>query len=86
MKQGNLLFGIWLSLSTSPGQFIFPRRVNADITKALGERTCWALGDVIIALEAPPDAEFFTADRHFNVILKTIGKRLFLEETIIVNE
>jgi len=32
------------------------RRVNADVTKALGERTCWALGDVIIALEAPDDA------------------------------
>ena len=62
------------------------RRVNADITKALGERTCWALGDVIIALEAPHDAEFFTADRHFDVILRVIGKRLFFEETIIVNE
>jgi len=62
------------------------RRVNADITKALGERTCWALGDVIIALEAPPDAEFFTADKHFEVILKAVGKRLFLEETVIGNE
>lgn len=62
------------------------RRVNADITKALGERTCWALGDVIIALEAPPDAEIFTADRQFEVILKAIDKRLFLEEAIIVNE
>jgi len=51
--------------------------VNADITKALGERTCWALGDVIIALEAPSDAEIFTADRQFEVILKAIGKRSF---------
>jgi hypothetical protein len=62
------------------------RRVNADIAKALGERTCWALGDVIVALEAPPDAEIFTADRQFEVILKAVGKRLFLEEAIIVNE
>lgn len=54
--------------------FAAVQKVNADITKAMGERTCWALGDVIIALEAPPDAEIFTADKHFEVILKAIGK------------
>ena len=53
------------------------RRVNADVTKALGERTCWALGDVIIALEAPDDALIYTADGHFEVISKAIGKQLY---------
>lgn len=31
-------------------------RVMDDANKALGERTCWTLGDVIIALSAPDDA------------------------------
>ncbi len=57
------------------------RRVNADVTKALGEQTCWALGDVIIALEAPQDALFYTADGHFEVICRAIGKRVFVEKT-----
>lgn len=55
-------------------------KVNADVTKALGERTCWALGDVIIALSAPEDAFIYTADSHFEVISKAIGKRLFEEK------
>ncbi|MBM3235065.1 hypothetical protein FJZ31_02075 [Candidatus Poribacteria bacterium] len=54
-----------------------PRRVNKDVRKALGERVCWALGDVIIAMEAPKDALICTVDRHFEVICKAIGKRLF---------
>jgi hypothetical protein len=53
------------------------RKVNADVTKALGERTCWALGDVIIALEAPDDALIYTADGHFEVISKAIGKQFY---------
>ena len=68
------------------------RRANADVTKALGEQTCslclpttssygWALGDVIIALEAPQDALFYTADGHFEVICRAIGKRVFVEKT-----
>jgi len=56
------------------------RRVNADVTKALGERTCWALGDVIIALEMPQDALFYTVDGHFEVICRAIGKRVFVEK------
>ena len=56
------------------------RKINADVTKALGERACWALGDVIIALEAPKDAFIYTADGHFEVISKAIGKRLLVEE------
>lgn len=57
------------------------RRVNTDLTKSLGEQTCWALGDVIIALEAPQDALLYTADGHFEVICQAIGKRVFVEET-----
>ena len=56
------------------------RRVNADVTKTLGERTCWSLGDVIIALEAPQDALLYTADEHFEVICRAIGKRVFVEK------
>lgn len=57
------------------------RQVNIDVRKALGERVCWAIGDVIIALEAPKDALIYTADRHFEVICRAIGKQLFKEET-----
>jgi len=56
------------------------RRVNTDVTKALGERACWALGDVIITLEVPEYAFIYTADGHFEVISKAIGKQLFVEE------
>jgi hypothetical protein len=55
------------------------RRVNQDVTKAKGERTCWALADVIIALEAPKDALIYTTDGHFEVICQAIGKQLFEE-------
>lgn len=55
-------------------------KVNADLKKALGERTCWALGDVIIALSVPEASLIYTADRHFEVISKAIGKRLFEEK------
>lgn len=57
------------------------RRVNTDVRKALGERVCWALGDVIITLEAPKDALIYTVDRHFEVICEAIGKRLFKEHS-----
>jgi len=44
---------------------------------ALGERRCWALGDIIIALSIPDDALVYTADEHFRGICSAIGKRLF---------
>ena len=55
------------------------RRVMDDASKALGERTCWALGDVIIALSTPNDAYIYTVDRHFEVICRSLGKKLFVE-------
>ncbi len=38
------------------------QRINTDVSLVLGERTCWAIGDVIIALEAPADALIFSDD------------------------
>ncbi len=55
------------------------RRVMDDASKALGERTCWALGDIIIALSAPDDAYIYTVDRHFELICRALGKKLFVE-------
>lgn len=55
------------------------QRVNLDVTKAKGERTCWALGDVIIALEVPDNALIYTTDNHFDVICTALGKRRFVE-------
>jgi hypothetical protein len=46
MAQANLL-------RINPNTLKALRRVNKDPTKVKGERTCWALSDVIIALEAP---------------------------------
>lgn len=56
------------------------RKVNADVTKAKGERTCWALGDIIIALEAPAKAKIYTGDHHFDVICEVLGKQRLREE------
>jgi len=55
-------------------------RVMDDANKGLGERTCWTLGDVIIALSAPDDAYVYTVDRHFEGILDALGKKRFIEE------
>jgi hypothetical protein len=55
--------------------------VNQNVIRAKGERTCWALGDVIIALEAPDDALIYTTDNHFDVICAALGKRRFVESS-----
>ena len=73
------------ALAAAPTDEISPRtlaalkRINADVTKALGERTCWSLGDVIIALETPDDAYIYTTDRHFDLICHVLGKQWFVE-------
>jgi len=59
----------------NPSTLTALRRVNQDVTKAKGERTCWALSDVIIALEAPDDASIYTTDNHFDVLCDALGKR-----------
>ena len=73
------------ALAAAPPEKVNPRtlqalrRVNADIAKALGERTCWALGDIIIALEVPDDALIYTTDRHFDIICAALSKQMFVE-------
>jgi len=64
---------------SNPSALTALRRVNKDVTKAKGERTCWAFGDVIIALEAPDDALIYTTDNHFDVLCATLGKKRFVE-------
>jgi hypothetical protein len=53
------------------------RKVLENPQAALGERTCWRLGDLIIALEAPEDAAIYTTDGHFKVLCEALGKELF---------
>lgn len=55
------------------------KKINVDINMALGQRNCWHLGDIIIALEAPDDAKIYTMDGHFSLICSVLGKRLFIE-------
>lgn len=59
----------------NPSTLTTLRRVNHDLSKAKGERTCWALGDIIIALEAPNDTLIYTTDNHFDVLCAALGKR-----------
>ena len=45
--------------------------------RALGERSCWALGDIVIALESPYDAAIYTTnERHFRLLCQALGKQL----------
>jgi hypothetical protein len=55
------------------------RRVLENPRAALGERTCWRLGDLIIALEVPEDAAIYTTDGHFGILCKALGKELFVD-------
>ncbi|MBM3239346.1 hypothetical protein FJZ31_23885 [Candidatus Poribacteria bacterium] len=54
------------------------QRINTNVSLAPGERTCWAIGDVIIALEAPADALIFSDDPHFEVICGGLKKQRFI--------
>jgi len=55
-------------------------QVTTDFSKAKGQRTCWKLGDIIIALEAPKDALIYTTDKDFETICKAkLGKKLYQE-------
>jgi len=54
-------------------------QVTADFSRAKGQRTCWRLGDIIIALEAPEDALIYTTDKDFKTICTALGKKLYLE-------
>lgn len=41
------------------------RKVLLDPQAALGQRTCWPLGDIIIALQIPPNTALWTRDPDF---------------------
>lgn len=56
------------------------QRIDADVSLVLGERTCWAIGDAIIALEAPADALIFSYDPHFEVICDGLKKTRFIQD------
>jgi len=64
------------AMLAAPPQFVDAQtraalhRITADPTAALGERTCWPLGDIIIALTMPSEAFLYTTGRHFEVICK----------------
>ncbi len=54
-------------------------QVTTDFSQARGQRTCWKLGDIIIALEAPPDALIYTTDKDFKTICTALGRKLYQE-------
>jgi hypothetical protein len=53
------------------------QQVHQDPRSALGERTCWVLGDVLIVLECPLDALFYTSDHHFRLLCPALNRQLF---------
>lgn len=44
---------------------------------ALGQASCWPLGDVIIALQVPENATLWTLDSDFAPLLTAVGRRLY---------
>jgi hypothetical protein len=52
-------------------------RVVRDGVMALGERRCWPIGDLILALEATETGTMITSNRvHFAPIAVVLGLRL----------
>ncbi|MEM7538733.1 MAG: hypothetical protein AAF639_41610 [Chloroflexota bacterium] len=55
------------------------RVMEGGFQQALGQRNCWALGDVIIALETPQDAMIYTTNtKHFAPLCAALGKQLYI--------
>lgn len=48
-----------------------------DPRSALGQSACWPLGDLIIALQVPPDALVWTLDRDFKPLVQALGLQLY---------
>ncbi|MEM7536498.1 MAG: hypothetical protein AAF639_30215 [Chloroflexota bacterium] len=71
-------------LSTLPAQQRDQRAFNVltDVLangyrRALGERSCWALGDIVIALESPNNAAIYTTnEKHFSPLCEALSKQL----------
>lgn len=49
-----------------------------DPRAALGQTSCWPLGDVIIALQALPNAQIWTIDADFQPIAQALGLSLYV--------
>jgi hypothetical protein len=47
--------------------------VLTDPRTALGQATCWPLGDIIIALQVPADVTLWTLDPDFEPLTTTLG-------------
>lgn len=50
--------------------------------EALGQASCWPLGDVIIALQVPTDAAIWTLDRDFRALSAALGLRLYAPDEV----
>jgi len=48
-----------------------------DPRAALGQNACWPLGDIIIAIQIPPDTAIWTTDPNFGPLTGALGLRLF---------
>ena len=76
---------IWSSLRKFPKkdrQLQESERVLGEIIeleqKILGERNCWSLGDVIIAITMPPECLMYTTNKkHFQILTEALGKKMF---------
>jgi len=51
--------------------------VLANPHAALGQSACWPLGDVILTLQAPPEAALWTLDPDFDPLAAALGRRLY---------
>lgn len=55
--------------------------VQNNAKAALGQASCWPLGDVIITLQVPTDAAIWTLDDDFRSLAAAVGLRLYAPET-----
>jgi hypothetical protein len=50
--------------------------VLSDYSRAKGHTTCWRLGDLLVCLESPPNADIVNNNaRHMDVICRALGKK-----------
>lgn len=54
--------------------------VQTNTKEALGQTSCWPLGDVIISLQVPTDAAIWTLDRDFRALAAALELRLYAPE------
>jgi hypothetical protein len=61
---------LWLR-DESTGEFKFHDKLSPRTRRG------WALGDLLIALEAPSGCEIYTTDGHYNFLCATLGRRVY---------